>query len=448
MPGCYEDLELADLIVLVGSNTAWCHPVLFQRIVRAQASSGPSCSSSSSIRAAPPTCEIADLHLPIARRHRRAAVQRPAGVSAPSTAHVDSAFVDAHTTGLRRGARSRARRLGDAAVGASEPAASTRRGCTSFYRAVRAPPRRVVTAFSQGVNQSSAGTDKVNAIINCHLLTGRIGKPGHGAVLADRPAQCDGRARSRRPRQHARRAHGSRRRRAPRGACRRSGTARALPTAPGLKAVELFERDRTPAGSRPCGSWRPIRVVSLPDADRVRAALERCELVVVSDCVRGHGHDRARHVLLPAPPGARRTAPSPTPSGASRGSAPSCRRPAKRAPDWWIVCEVARRMGFAEGSTIATPREIFDEHARAVGSAARTTAARAFDIGGARGPVSGAEYDALRAGAVADARRATAPDGRAVRRRPLLHADGKARFVPTARARPAHATDERVTRSC
>ena len=34
--------------------------------------------------------------------------------------------------------------------------------------------------FSQGVNQSSRGTDKVNAIINCHLATGRIGRPGMG----------------------------------------------------------------------------------------------------------------------------------------------------------------------------------------------------------------------------------------------------------------------------
>ncbi|MER8124998.1 nitrate reductase, partial [Acinetobacter baumannii] len=48
-----------------------------------------------------------------------------------------------------------------------------------FYE-MFATTARVVTAFSQGVNQSSSGTDKVNSIINCHLLTGRIGKPGAG----------------------------------------------------------------------------------------------------------------------------------------------------------------------------------------------------------------------------------------------------------------------------
>ncbi|MDQ9878483.1 molybdopterin-dependent oxidoreductase, partial [Acinetobacter baumannii] len=39
---------------------------------------------------------------------------------------------------------------------------------------------KTVTVYSQGVNQSSSGTDKVNAIINCHLMTGRIGRPGMG----------------------------------------------------------------------------------------------------------------------------------------------------------------------------------------------------------------------------------------------------------------------------
>ena len=75
-----------------------------------------------------------------------------------------------------------------------------------FYRWFAAT-ERTVTLYSQGVNQSSAGTDKVNAIINCHLATGRSGRPRYGAVLAHGPAECDGRPRGRRARQPARRAH-------------------------------------------------------------------------------------------------------------------------------------------------------------------------------------------------------------------------------------------------
>ena len=57
-----------------------------------------------------------------------------------------------------------------------------------------AAPPRVVTCYSQGVNQSAQGTDKVNAIINCHLATGRIGKPGMGPFsLTGQPNAMGGR---------------------------------------------------------------------------------------------------------------------------------------------------------------------------------------------------------------------------------------------------------------
>ena len=72
---------------------------------------------------------------------------------------------------------------------------------------------RVVTLYSQGVNQSWQGTDKVNAIINCHLATGRIGIPGAGPFSLDRTAECDGRARGRGARQSACRSYGFFRRR-------------------------------------------------------------------------------------------------------------------------------------------------------------------------------------------------------------------------------------------
>ena len=170
VPGRYEDFELADLVVLVGSNLAWCHPVLFQRLEAAK-------------RARPDmkivvidprrteTCGIADLHLALkpgsdvvlfngllSSLHRRGAVATD--------------FVERHTNGL------------DAALAAAQasdvvecdlPAADIATFFDWFARTERS-----VTLYSQGVNQSSAGVDKVNAMINCHLLTGRIGRPGMG----------------------------------------------------------------------------------------------------------------------------------------------------------------------------------------------------------------------------------------------------------------------------
>ena len=95
----YEDLELADLVVLVGSNTAWCHPILFQRIVRMKEKRpemkivviDPRCTA---------TCEMADLHLPLKSGTDVLAVQRTARVSRGARYDVDAAFVDAHTRGF------------------------------------------------------------------------------------------------------------------------------------------------------------------------------------------------------------------------------------------------------------------------------------------------------------------------------------------------------------
>ena len=63
VPGCYEDLDEADLIVLVGSNAAWCHPVLFQRMIANKERRGARLVAIDPRRTV--TAEAADLHLPL-----------------------------------------------------------------------------------------------------------------------------------------------------------------------------------------------------------------------------------------------------------------------------------------------------------------------------------------------------------------------------------------------
>ena len=174
VPGNYEDLELADLIILVGSNLAWCHPVLYQRIMAAK-----SLRPEMRIVLIDPrrtnTADQADLHLAI----------RPDGDTALfvgllkslAERHVlDTEFVDACTTQF--GAALDAARDWTLDKVARATGLSVR-DIAVFYDWF-ADTTRTVTVFSQGVNQSATGTDKVNAIINCHLLTGRIGLPGMG----------------------------------------------------------------------------------------------------------------------------------------------------------------------------------------------------------------------------------------------------------------------------
>ncbi|MEJ1974891.1 MAG: molybdopterin-dependent oxidoreductase [Acetobacteraceae bacterium] len=175
VPGIYDDWDEADLVVLVGSNTAWCHPVLHQRLQAARAARGTRVVAIDPRRTA--TAEAADLHLPIASGSD-VALFNGLLVHLAEAGALDRDWAGRHTTGL------------DAALDAARadapalPAVAARCGVDPetlemFYDWFAAT-ERTVTVFSQGVNQAADGTDRVNAIINSHLATGRIGRPGMG----------------------------------------------------------------------------------------------------------------------------------------------------------------------------------------------------------------------------------------------------------------------------
>ncbi|HLH51102.1 MAG TPA: molybdopterin-dependent oxidoreductase, partial [Roseiarcus sp.] len=174
VPGTYEDLELADLVVLAGSNLAWCHPVLYQRIAAAKVKR-PEMRVVLIDPRRTMTADIADLHLAI-RADGDAALF--AGLLAYLAEHgaVAEDYVAAFTTGFAQAlAAARASSFEEIATMTGLPSGPL----IAFYE-LFARTEKTVTVYSQGVNQSSSGTDKVNAIINCHLATGRIGRPGMG----------------------------------------------------------------------------------------------------------------------------------------------------------------------------------------------------------------------------------------------------------------------------
>ena len=189
VPGCYEDLEQADLVVLVGSNTAWCHPVLYQRLGAAKEKRGTKVVVIDPRRT--PTCDIADLHIPI-RAGADVAVFAGLLVYLFEQRACDEAWIDAFTNDFATtlaAARKSAPSLEAVAQIADVAAGELARFYDWF-----AATERSVTVYSQGANQSSAGTDKVNAIVNCHLATGRIGRPGMGPLsLTGQPNAMGGR---------------------------------------------------------------------------------------------------------------------------------------------------------------------------------------------------------------------------------------------------------------
>src|SRR5579885_1195426 len=201
VPGNYEDLDEADLIVLVGSNAAWCHPILFQRIVKNR-ERGAKVVVIDPRRTA--TAEEADLFLPIAPGMDTALFSGLLVYLADHRA-LDRAFIESHTAGFDA-ALSRAREIAPDIAAVSRAAKLAEEDIVKFFALFWAKEKSV-TCYSQGVNQSAQGTDKVNAINHRPLATGRNRKAGGGAVFVDRSAERDGRPRGGRPRQPARRAY-------------------------------------------------------------------------------------------------------------------------------------------------------------------------------------------------------------------------------------------------
>ncbi|MDP9772138.1 UNVERIFIED_ORG: assimilatory nitrate reductase catalytic subunit [Rhizobium sp. SORGH_AS 755] len=418
VPGTYEDMELADLVILTGSNLAWCHPVLYQRLAAAKAAR-----PEMKVVVIDPrrtiSADIADMHLAI----------RPDGDVALFTgllAHlcgspaVDHAFVEDHTVGFDAAMQ--------AATEYSLPDIAEATGLTiaeliSFYELFERT-EKTVTCYSQGVNQSQSGTDKVNAIINCHLATGRIGRPGMGPFsLTGQPNAMGGREVGGLANMLA--AHMAIESAGDRDRVQRFWASPAIAEKPGLKAVDMF---RAVADGRIKALWIMATnpVVSMPDAGAVEAAIKACPFVVVSDVMAKTDTARHAHVLLPS-----------LGWGEKDGTVTNSERrisrqrgfldtPGEAKADWWQMAEVGRRMGFGAAFAFRHASEIFAEHAALSGF--ENLGSRDFDISGVDPKV----YDGMapfqwprpQAGDAGTTR--FFADGR------FYHADGKARFIVTA----------------
>ena len=384
VPCTYDDLEAADLIVLVGSNTAWCHPVVYRRIEAARAARAQMRLVVIDPRRTT-TAEDADLHLPIAPGWD---VSLFNGLLVHLAEHgaMDQAFLGRHVAGAAE-ALAAAREDGEGGiVGLARASGLDPTDLQTFFDWFT-KTERVVTLFSQGINQSSAGTDKVNAIINCHLLTGRIGKPGAGPFsITGQPNAMGGRE-----------VGGL----ATTLAAHRSFDAHEsvaefwgaphIATRPGLKAVDMFEAI---AEGQIKAVWiiATNPVVSMPDADAARRALQGCPLVVVSDCMAATDTVACADIRLPA-----------AAWGEKDGTVTNSERcisrqraflpmPDDARPDWWIISQVARRMGYGDAFSYDGPRDLFIEHAAL--SAYRNNGRYAFDIG-ALASLTPDAYDAL-----------------------------------------------------
>ncbi|NKW91226.1 molybdopterin-dependent oxidoreductase [Rhodobacteraceae bacterium R_SAG9] len=380
VPGTYEDLELADLVVITGSNLAWCHPVLYQRIAAAK-TKRPDMKVVVIDPRRTATSDLADIHLAL-KPGTDVALFNHLFTETHAQGALDADFVFKHTDGFTESL--------DAASATDVSITGLSEKQIRAFTRLWLNTEKTVTIFSQGINQSNHGADKVNAIINCHLATGRIGKPGSGPFsVTGQPNAMGGREVGGLANMLA--CHLDIENPTHRDTVQSFWHSPTIPTKQGLKAVDMF--DAIDAGNiKALWVMCTNPAVSMPNATNVRAAIKNCDFVVVSDMFGNTDTAKLADVVLPA-----------TGWGEKDGTVTNSDRtmsrqrailPAvgKARHDWDIMCDVARRMGFSTGFNFSRPAEIFREHAELSGLAANL--GKDFDISGLA-DISDQDYEAL-----------------------------------------------------
>ncbi len=435
VPASYEDFEHTDMVVLVGSNTAWCHPVLYQRIMKAKEQRNlfvvvvdPRFTS---------TCEAADLHLPILPG-QDVALFNGLLQYLWKNGHTDQKFIAQYTQGLEQ-------TLVQSETESSIEAVAQRTGITAdklrnFYEKF-AQTEKVMTLFSMGVNQSSQGVNKANSISNCHLLTGKIGKLGAAPFsMTGQPNAMGGREVGGLANMLA--AHLELENESHQQLVQNFWQSPYIAKQAGLKAVDLFQAVES-------GKIKAIwimatnPVVSMPDADQVKRALEKCDFVVVSDICQNTDTTQYADVLLPA-----------LGWGEKDGTVTNSERrisrqrafldiPGQAKADWWAISQVAQKMGFS-GFDFNNSHDIFLEHARLsaeqnshLSQRSETPYFRYFNLKGLT-DLSLAEYNELKPVQWPVWSKDQADDlvTRLYSQGQFSHADGKAKFIAVSAVDP------------
>jgi assimilatory nitrate reductase catalytic subunit len=429
VPGCYEDLDLADLVVFSGHNAAWTHPVLFRRM-EAQRARGQRQVVIDPRRT--DTAEGADLHLPLAPQSD---VRLWNGLLADLLRRgaVDRGYVAAHVSGFAE--VEAALRASDQSVHAVAADCGVAAADLETFFGWFAETPRTVSLFSMGANQSAQGVSKGLAIVNAHLATGRIGKPGAAPFsITGQPNAMGGREVGGMANMLA--AHMD----FDEPSCARVQRFWGSPTiarGPGLKAVDMFEAVHD-GGIKAIWIMATNPVVSLPNATRVREALANCPFVAVSDCMADTDTMAYAHVALPALGWGEKDGTVTNSERRISRQRPTMATPGEAQADWRIISRVAAAMGHKEAFGWRNPCQVFREWARL--TAYENQGRRMLDLG-PLAAITPAAYEALEpvqwpvtaqggTGRLFTDGRFQTPDGRAMMH--PLEAQGPARTTDSA----------------
>ncbi len=360
-PACYEDIDHAACLFIAGSNTAYAHPVLFRRIEDAR-SRTPALKVIVVDPRRTDTAQTADLHLAIlpgtdvALFNGLLHVMLWEGLA-------DTAFIREHTGGfdtLKNTVREYTPKMVADICGIAEADILT---AAQWFGA-----GPTLSLYCQGLNQSTSGTDKNAALINLHLATGQIGKPGAGPLsLTGQPNAMGGREVG--GMANLLPAHRDLANPEHRAEIARLWGVESVPETPGKSAVQMFDAIRA-------GSIKAIWIActnpaqSMPDLNTVHDALLKAELVVLQECFEDTDTAVFADVLLPATTWGEKEGTVTNSERRITHLRPAVSAPGKARHDWQIATEFARRLGAHLGQQkkadrlfpYTQPEQVFNEH--------------------------------------------------------------------------------------
>jgi assimilatory nitrate reductase catalytic subunit len=383
VPCSYEDIDAAELIVLIGSNAAWTHPVLYQRMVAAK-QANPNLKVVLIDPRKTASCDIADLHLAIKPSSDGFLFQGLLKYLI-DTYSTDEIYIQNHTDGFNDAMHS-VESLQLSAI--ADQLAVALDDMLQFFEWF-AETKNVVSFYSQGINQSATGTDKCNAIINCHLATGKIGYEGAGPFsITGQPNAMGGREVGGLATQLASHMDFDS------DDCdrvQRFWKSPRIARTAGLKAVDLF--DAVDSGQiKVLWIMATNPAVSLPNSNKVRDALAKCPTVIVSDVVNTDTTAYA-DILLPAHGWSEKDGTVTNSERCISRQRAFCDAPGEAKPDWWALNQVGKRLGSNQWFDFENAHQVFIEHSKLSGF--ENNDSRAFDISGLS-DLSGDQYDQLK----------------------------------------------------
>ena len=424
-PASYADLDEANCLLLIGTNTADCHPVIFKRIKQRKISSPNEVTIICVDPRRTETADFADLHLPIRPGSDIALLNSMLYVLLDENL-IDREFVAQHTNGfgaLIKAVKDYAPKVAQEICGIAE--------CLIVEAAlIFGKAERAMSLWSMGVNQSSVGVHKNNAIHNLHLVTGKIGKPGCGPFsLTGQPNAMGGREvgglshqlpgyRSVENSQH--RDQVEQYWGVPFG--------RIAPE-PGLAALEQFE---ALAEGKVKAIWILCTnpAASAPNIDLIERALRQAELVIVQDAYYPTATSRFAHVILPAAQWSEKEGVMTNSERRVTYMPKLVDPPGEALPDWKILAQFAEAMGFGDAFAYPSAQEIFAEFVA-------LTKNTLCDC-------SGMSYRKLKSGPLQwpYAKTLRAPTARLYDNGVFPTADGRANLVPVEHCEPVEKPDD------